>query len=156
MNTRIIFKSLFYIWETLLWGTGEHDGRVKTTISTCMPSHVSHVWLCVIPSTAAHQTHSSTGFSRQQYWSGFSSVQFSRSVMSDSLRPMNHSTPGLPVHHHLPEFTQTQVNRDRDAIQPSHPGSYPSPPVPNPSQNQSLLQWVNSSHEVAKVLEFQL
>ena len=70
--------------------------------------------------------------------------------------PMNRSTPGLPVHHHLPEFTQTHVHRVCDAIQPSHPGSSPSPPAPNPSQHQSLLQWVKSSHEVAKVLEFQL
>ena len=46
--------------------------------------------------------------------------------------PMNHSTPGLPVHHHLPEFTQTHVHRVRDASQPSHPGSSPSPPAPNP------------------------
>ena len=70
--------------------------------------------------------------------------------------PMNHSTPGLPVHHQLPEFTQTQVHRVGDAIQPSHPLSSPSLPAPNPSQHQGLFQWVNSSHEVAKVLEFQL
>ena len=70
--------------------------------------------------------------------------------------PMNWSTPGLPVHHQLLEFTQTQVHRFGDAIQPSHPRSSPSLPAPNPSQNQSLFQWVNSSHEVAKVLEFQL
>ena len=67
--------------------------------------------------------------------------------------PMNRSTPGLPVHHHLPEFTQTHVHRVGDAIQPSHPLSSPSPPAPNPSQHQSLFQWVNSLHEVAKVLE---
>ena len=78
--------------------------------------------------------------------------QFS-SVLCD---PMNHSTPGLPVHHKLPEFTQTHVHRVSDAIRPSHPLSSPSPPVPNPSQHQSLFQWVSSSHEVAKVLEFQL
>ena len=70
--------------------------------------------------------------------------------------PMNHSTPGLPVHHQLPEFTQTHIHRFSDAIQPSHPLSSPSPPAPNPSQHQSLFQGVNSSHEVAKVLEFQL
>ena len=69
---------------------------------------------------------------------------------------MNRSTPGLPVHHQLPEFTQTHVHRVSDAIQPSHPLSSRSPPAPNPSQHQSLFQWVNSSHEVAKVLEFQL
>ena len=70
--------------------------------------------------------------------------------------PMNRSTPGLPVHHQLLEFTQIHVHRVSDAIQPSHPLSTPSPPAPNPSQHQSLFQWVNSLHEVAKVLEFQL
>ena len=54
---------------------------------------------------------------------------------------MNRSTPGLPVHHQLPEFTQTHVHRVGDAIQPSHPLS-PSPPAPNPSQHQRLFQWV--------------
>ena len=68
--------------------------------------------------------------------------------------PVDHSTPGLPVHHQLLEFTQTHVHRVSDAIQPSHPLSSPSPPAPNPSQHQSLFKWVNSSHEVAKVLEF--
>ena len=70
--------------------------------------------------------------------------------------PMNHSTPGLPVYHQPPEFTQTHVHRVSDAIQPSHPLLSPSPLAPSPSQHQSLFQWVNSSHEVAKVLEFQL
>ena len=54
--------------------------------------------------------------------------------------PMNRSTPGLPIHHQLPEFTQTHVHRVSDAIQPSHPLSSPSPPAPNPSQHQSLFQ----------------
>ena len=72
--------------------------------------------------------------------------------MSDSLRPMNLSMPGLPVHHQLPEFTQTHVHQVGDAIQASHPLSSPSPPASNPSQHQSLFQWVSSSHEVAKVL----
>ena len=86
--------------------------------------------------------------------SQFSSVQsLSRVRLCD---PMNRSTPGLPVHHQLPEFTQTHVYQVGDAIQPSHPLSSPFPPAPNPSQHQSLFQWVNSSHEVAKVLEFQL
>ena len=70
--------------------------------------------------------------------------------------PMNRSTSGLPVHHQLPEFTQIHIHRVSDAIQLSHPLSSPSPPAPNPSQHQSLFQWVNSSHEVAKVLAFQL
>ena len=66
------------------------------------------------------------------------------------------SMPGLPVHHQLLEFTQTHVHRVSDAIQPAHPLSSPSSPAPNPSQHQSLFQRVNSSHEVAKALEFQL
>ena len=70
--------------------------------------------------------------------------------------PMNRSTPGLPVHHQLPEFTQTHVHRVSDAIQPSHPLLAPSLPALNLFQHQSLFQGVNSSHEVAKVLEFQL
>ena len=69
---------------------------------------------------------------------------------------MNQSTPGLPVHHQLPEFTQTHVHRVSNAIQPSHTLSSPSPPSPNPSQHQSLFQRLNSSHEVAKALEIQL
>ena len=64
--------------------------------------------------------------------------------------------PGLPVHHHLLEFTQTHIHRVCDAIQPSHPQSSPSPSAPNPCQHQSLFQWVNTSHEEAKVLELQL
>ena len=63
---------------------------------------------------------------------------------------------GLPVNHKLPEFTQTHAHWVGDAIQPSHPLSSPSLPAPNPSQHQGLFQWVNSSHQVAKVLEFQL
>ena len=83
----------------------------------------------------------------------FSSVAQSCLTLCD---PMNRSTSGLPVHHQLPEFTQTHVHQVSDAIQPSHPLSSPSPPALKPSQHQSLFQWVNSSHEVAKVLEFQL
>ena len=83
----------------------------------------------------------------------FSSVAQSCLTLCD---PMNRSTPGLPVHHQLSELTQTHAHRVGDAIQPSHPLSSPSPPAPNSSQHQGLFQWVNSSHEVAKVLEFQL
>ena len=68
--------------------------------------------------------------------------------------PMNRSTPGLPVHHQLLEFTQTHVQRVSDAIQPSHPLLSPSPPAPNPSQHQSLFQWVNSLHDSAKDWSF--
>ena len=68
--------------------------------------------------------------------------------------PVNRSTPGLLVHHQLPEFTQTHIHRVTDAIRPSHPLSSPFPPAPNPSQRQSLFQWVSSSHEVPKVVDF--
>ena len=86
-------------------------------------------------------------------WFGLSSVQsLSHVQLCD---PMNLSTPGVPVHHQSPEFIQTHVHRVGDAIQRSHPLSSPSPHAPNPSQHQDLFQWINSSHEVAKVLEFQ-
>ena len=88
----------------------------------------------------------------------FSSVQLSSVTLLclTLCEPMNRSTPGLPVHHQFPEYTQTHVHRANEDIQPSHPLLSPSPPAPNPSQHQSLFQWVSSSHEVAKVLEFQL
>ena len=69
---------------------------------------------------------------------------------------MNRSTPGLPVHHQLPEFTQTDVHRVSDAIQPSHPLLSPSPPALNLSQHQGLFKWVSSSHKGSKLLELWL
>ena len=85
-----------------------------------------------------------------------SSVQFSHSVVSDSLQPreLQHARPPCPSP--TPGVHSDSVYRVGDAIQPSHPLSSPSPPAPNPSQHQSLFQWINSSHGVAKVLEFQL
>ena len=111
----------------------------------------------VTPRTVACQAPLFMGLPGQEYWSGLpfpsagSSVQFSRSVVSDSLRPMNHNTPGLPVHHQLLESTQTHVHQVGDAIQPSHPLSSPSPPSLNLSQHQRLFFTSG-----AKVLEFQL
>ena len=86
------------------------------------------------------------------------SVQFSWVTQScpTLCNPMNRSTPGLPVHHQLPEFTQTLVPWVGDAIQLSHPLSSPFPPALNLSQHQGLSIWVSPSHQVAKVLEFQL
>ena len=83
----------------------------------------------------------------------FSSVTQSCPTLCD---PMNRSTPRLPVHHQLPESTQTHVHCVSDAIQPSHPLSSPSPPALNLSQYHGLFKWVSSPHQVAKVLEFQL
>ena len=72
------------------------------------------------------------------------SVQFSRSVLSDSCDPMDCSTPDFPVHHQIPELTQTHVHQGGDAIQPSHPLLSPSPPTFSPSQHQGLFKWVSS------------
>ena len=89
-------------------------------------------------------------------------VQFSSVTQSCLIlcNPMNCSARGLPVHHQLLESNQTHVHWVGDGIQSSYPPSSPSPPAPNPSQHRSfpmgLFQWVNSSHQVTKVLEFQL
>ena len=94
----------------------------------------------------------------------FCSIQFGRSVFLTLCDPMDCCTPGLPVHHQLPELAQTRVHRVSDAIQPSHPLLSPSPAFNFP-QHQGLFQSVSSSHQVAKVfsshqvakvLEFQL
>ena len=91
----------------------------------------------------------------------FSSVQFSSVTQwcPTLCDPMNCSTPGLPVYHQLPEFTQTHVHRVGDAIQPSHPLSSPSPPAPNPSQHQSFLisqlfAWGGQSTGVSALASF--
>ena len=87
----------------------------------------------------------------------FSSVQSLSHVRL--CHPMNRSTPGLPVHHHLSEFTQTQVHRVLDAIQPSHSRSSPSPPAPNPSQHNSfpmsqLFTWGGQSTGASALASF--
>ena len=87
------------------------------------------------------------------YFHTFSSVAHSCLTLH---YPMDHSTSGLPVHHQLPEFTQTHLHWVGDAIQPSHPLSSPSAPAFNLSQHQGLFKWVSSSHQGANVLEFQL
>ena len=90
-------------------------------------------------------------------------TQFCKSIISSVTQscptlcnPMDCSTPGLPVHHQLPELAQTHVHRVSDAIQPSHPLSSPSPLAFNLSQHQGIFQWLSSSHQMAKALEFQL
>ena len=81
---------------------------------------------------------------------------FSHSVMLTLCNPMDCNTPGFPVLYQLSKLAQTHVLWVGDAIQPSHPLSSPSPPALNPSQHQGLFQWVGSSHQVAKVVEFSL
>ena len=123
-----------------------------STFSLLFPFPVSHQVLLIHQSPLRH--HFFQGPPRIPE-SRFSSVQFTQlcPALCDT---MNCSMPGLPVHHQLPEFTQTHVHWVSDAIQPSHPLSSPSPPAFNLSQHQGLFQWVSSSHQVAKVLEFQL
>ena len=114
-------------------------------------------WLCPGRSEVTHKrAAASQSMDEEAVVREQGSIQFSLSVVSDSLRPheSQHARPPCPSP--TPEFTQTHVHWVSDAIQSSHPLLSPSPPAPNPSQHQSLFQWVNSLHEVAKVLEFQL
>ena len=114
---------------------------IHFTYNSVYMSILNSLWVCI--------------FNLESPWQclQFSSVAQSCTTLCD---PVNRSTQGLLVHHQLPEFTQTHVHRVGDAIRTSHSLSSPSPPAPNTSQHESLFQCINSSHEVAKVLEFQL
>ena len=114
----------------------------------------AHLWQ-IDAGSVLHPRHSLVGllFFTSWIFSQFSSVA---QLCPTLCNPMNCSTPVLPVHHQLPEFTQTHVHWVSDVIQPSHPLSSPFPPALNLSQHQGLFKWVSSSHQVAKVLEFQL
>ena len=146
LHTKIVSKLSTYIIKNILCIF--KCLKKKTSFSSVQL--LSHVWLFVTPWTAAHHSPLSTGFSGQE------SVQFSHSSCPTFCDTMDCSTPGLPVHHQFPEFTQTHAHWVGDAIQPSHPLSSPSPPALNLAQHQGLFQWVSSLHQVAKVLEFHL
>ena len=109
----------------------------------------THTYMCMCMTIYTHIVQVYT------YMYQFSSVQ-SLSRVWLFATPMDCSTSGFPVHHQLPELTQTHVHWVSDAIQPSHPLSSPSPPAFNLAQHQGLFQWVSSSHHVAKVLVFKL
>ena len=145
------FFTSWAIWEAhILYTLLNEKSRSQNLIqSVVLFLEINKRW-CVSLCVCLHSRKSNSLYSDVVQ---FSSVAQSCLTLCDL---MNCSTPGLPVHHQLPEFTQTHVHQVGDAIQPSHPLSSPSPPASNPSQHQSLFQWVNSSHEVAKVLEFQL
>ena len=116
-------------------------------------------WVAVLSSRGSFWPRDQTHISYISYAGrGFftTSVQFSRSVVSNILLPHGLQQRGFPVHHQLPELTQTHVHWVRDAIQPSHLLSSPSPPAFSLSQHQGLFQWVSSLYQVAKVLELQL
>ena len=140
-NQHMVFQVL---WD---WLPDSSMSRKLDTLR-CPCSVAQLVRLFATPWTAARQTH----------FMGVNTVQFSSVAQScpTPCNPVNRSTPGLPVHHQLPEFTQTHVHCVGDAIQPSHPLSSPSPPALNLSQHHGLFKWVSSSSQVAKVLEFQL
>ena len=93
---------------------------------------------------------------RGAWWAKFSSIQSLSCVQLFMTPWMDCSMPGFTVHHQLPESIQTHVHQVSDYIQPSHLLSSPSLPTFNPSQDQGLFKWVSSSHQVSKVLEFQL
>ena len=148
-----------YCWS-LAWRIWSVTLLACEIVQLC--SSLSTLWYCLSLGLEWKLTLSSPAataeFSKFADILGTYSVQFSSVAQScpTLCDPMNRSTLGLPVHHQVPQFTQTHVHRVGDAIQPSHPLSSPSLPAPNRSQHQGLFQWVNSSHEVAKVLEFQL
>ena len=114
-----------------------HTGNGDSILSSLFPSFL---FLSSQVSAAGNRRYSRY-FQKKEAHTGNSdqirSIAQSYPTLCD---PMNHSTPGLPVHHQLPEFTETHIHRVSDAIQPSHPLSPPSPPAPNPSQHQSLFQ----------------
>ena len=147
-NTCAFMYVIFYSWKhSPLFSLKQKLTLVLQDSTQRLPLHWSLSWLTLL---------SPSLYLYKQHYEKLVLVlvqSLSRIWLSD---PMNRSTPGLPVHHQLPEFTQTHVLWVSDAIQPSHPLSSLSPTAPNPSQHQSFFQWVNSLHEVAKVLEFQL
>ena len=138
--------------KVVIWGGFTNSWGKKHIKKTAFKKHIKkqrHYFAKKGPSSQSY------GFSSSHVWIWvqFSSVAQSCLTLYD---PKNCSSPGLTVHRQLPKFTQTHVYWVCDAIQPSHPLLLPSPPAFNLSQNQGLYQWVSSSHQVAKVLEFQL
>ena len=130
------------MWETWVWSLGWEDPwRRKWQPMLLFLPGKSHEW-------SRLEGYSPWGCKEWDTteWLQFSSVAQSRQTLCD---PMNRSTPGLSVHHQLLEFTQTHVHWVGDAIQPSHPLLFRSPPALNLSQHQCLFKWVSSSHQVA-------
>ena len=131
---------------------GGNRGALLTSYTHVHTQHGTCPWVRFMG--CPHHLAQQRDCGRPSICSWFTSVQSLKSCLA-LCDPIDHSTPGFPVHHQLLEFTQTHVYWVGDAIQPSQPLSSSSPAF-NLSQHQGLFQWVNSSHEVAKVLEFQL
>ena len=124
---------------------GKEPRHTKTILEKCYKMRVIILW--DMKSSYISTIIKAAVLSVSKYKDQFSSVDQSCPTLCD---PVNHSTPGLPVHHQLLEFTQTHIHRVRDAIQPSHPLLSPSPPAPNPSQHQyfpmsQLFTWGGQS-----------
>ena len=133
----------------------------KSPFSFSFLPHSPCSWEPSEPDSASAMLHKTkpNGKSNPEFSNSWEKYNQSCSVTQSCLTlcdPMNRSMPGLPVHHQLLEFTQTHVHWVSDAIYSSHPLSSPSPPAFNFSQYQGLFKWVSFSHQVAKVLEFQL
>ena len=158
-SIRLIFFNGFFIqmmltsiWQNLSLNFLKTKISLGNLASSCKMI-LEFIW--AISSLENSQCQNCIVFQLKFNWN-LGSVQFSHSVSPTLCDPMDCSMPGLTVHHQLPEFTQINVHWVGEASLPSHPLSSPSPPAPNPSQHQGLFQWVNSWHEVAEVLEFQL
>ena len=159
-NIKCILDREFPCWqcvgdenEHLAYNWGLGTGSFLTPCTSSLFSHTTQL----LHVQAAKPRGPSSSLLCHQDWVTPFSVQSSHSVMWLTLSdPMDCSTPGFRVHHQLPELDQTCVHRVGDAIQPSHPLSSPSSPAFILSQHQGLFKWVSSSHQVAKVLEFQL
>ena len=172
-NVVIVFQSLSHVWLFVTPWTAAHQASLSFTISpslfklmsikSVIPSN--HLILCrplllphsIFPSIRVFSSESALPIRWPEYREASASVL---PVNAKSLQscptlcePMDFGTPGLPVHHQLPEPTQTHVHPVGDTIQPSHPLLSPSPPALNRSQHQGLFQWVDSLHQVARVLE---
>ena len=141
------------------WGRSLGGGYSNTLQYSCLENRMDRgAWWATVHGIAKNQTWLKLLSMHAKYFLSILSVQFNSVAQScrTLCDPMDRSTLGFPVHHQLPEFTQTHVHQVCVAIQPSHPLSSPYPPAFNLSQHQGLFQWVSSSHQVAKVLEFQL
>ena len=170
-----IWEQIFFIKATLVaqtiktlpavlgWEDSPGEGNGNSLQYSCLENSIDKGawWATVLGVTKSWNdwaTNTPTHFLLPLWGQdhGFWAHQFSSVAQScPTLRePMNHSTLGLPVHHQFPESTQTHVHWVGDTIQPSHLLSSPSLPAFNLSQNQGLCQWINSSHQVPKVLEF--
>ena len=157
----IVPDHLTYILRNCMWVKKQHlELEMEQWTGSKLGKEYNNAVYCHPADLTSMQSISCEmlGFMKHKLESRFSSVQFSSVTQScpTLCNPRDCSTPGFPVHHQLLELAQTHVHRVGDVIQPSYPLSSPFPPAFNLSQHQGLFKWVSSSHQVAKVLEFQL